>query len=83
MNALVDFYWLTGDDHQQTLRDKFAGTLVVRKDAVPAGEGPIRLNRNHFLGQSFVFYEVLNLPWGRDPEAPRRWVQRTTVLPSP
>jgi len=59
INAVVDFYWLTGDDCKQTLRDKFAGTLVIRKDAVPAGVGPIRLNRYHFLGQSFVFYEVV------------------------
>jgi uncharacterized RDD family membrane protein YckC len=58
INALVDFIWLTGDDYKQTLRDKIAGTLVIRKDAVPAGTGEIRLNRYQLLGHSFVFYEV-------------------------
>lgn len=59
INMLVDLLWLTGDDYKQTLRDKFAGTVVILKKAVPAGTGEIRLNRCRFLGQSFVFYEVM------------------------
>ncbi len=58
INALMDLYWLTGDDYKQTLRDKLAGTVVVRRDAGPAGTGEIRLNRYQFWGHSFVFYEV-------------------------
>jgi uncharacterized RDD family membrane protein YckC len=58
INVVVDLLWLTGDDYKQTLRDKFAGTLVVRKSARPVGTGEIRLNRYQVLGQSFVFYEV-------------------------
>jgi uncharacterized RDD family membrane protein YckC len=58
INVLVDLFWLTGDENKQTLRDKFAGTLVVRKRAHPLGTGEIRLNRYQFLGNSFVFYEV-------------------------
>lgn len=55
---LFDLWWLTGDEYRQTLRDKFAGTLVIRKKAVPAGVGEIRLNRYLILGYSMVFYEV-------------------------
>jgi hypothetical protein len=55
---MFDLLWLTGDDYKQTLRDKFAGTVVIRKKAVPAGTGEIRLNRYQMLGYSFVFYEV-------------------------
>lgn len=58
INALVDLFWLTGDEFKQTLRDKFSGTLVIRKNAKPAGSGAIRLNRYQFLGYSFVFFEV-------------------------
>lgn len=55
---LVDFVWLTGDEYKQTLRDKFAGTVVVRKKAVPAGVGELRLNRYQVFCYSLVFYEV-------------------------
>jgi uncharacterized RDD family membrane protein YckC len=58
INALFDIYWLTGDEYRQTLRDKLAGTVVVRTSAVPAGTGEIRLNRYQLMGYSFVFYEV-------------------------
>ena len=58
INAFVDFFWLGGDAYKQTLRDKFAGTLVVRKSATPVGTGDIRLNRYQFLVFSLVFYEV-------------------------
>jgi uncharacterized RDD family membrane protein YckC len=58
INAIFDLYWMTGDEFKQTLRDKFTGTLVVRKHAIPAGSGEIRLNRYQLLGYSLVFYEV-------------------------
>jgi uncharacterized RDD family membrane protein YckC len=58
INACLDLYWLTGDDYKQTLRDKFASTYVIRRNAIPAGSGEIRLNRFLFLGYNFVFYEV-------------------------
>ena len=61
-HPLVDFYWLTGDEFRQTLRDKLAGTVIVRKSAVPAGVGEIRLNRYQFQTLSFVFYEVRKPP---------------------
>ncbi|HVE39275.1 MAG TPA: RDD family protein [Planctomycetota bacterium] len=58
INFLIDLYWMTGDDFRQTLRDKCAGTLVIRKAAVPAGQGEITLKRYTLLSYCFVFYEI-------------------------
>ncbi len=57
-NPLIDLIWLAGDDHKQTLRDKFAGTYVVKKDAVPAGHGSIRVATYYFLSFALWFPEV-------------------------
>lgn len=38
----IDLLWLAGDDRRQSLRDKIAGTYVIRKAAAPAGRGPTR-----------------------------------------
>jgi uncharacterized RDD family membrane protein YckC len=62
INAFVDLFWMAGDAYKQTLRDKFAGTLVVKKTAIPVGRGEIRLNRYQIMGWSFVFYEVTRPP---------------------
>ena len=58
MNALLDVLWLTGDLDRQALRDKFASTYVVRKNAVPAGTGAIRFRTYTFWGMTFLFREV-------------------------
>jgi uncharacterized RDD family membrane protein YckC len=58
INALIDILWIAGDPWKQTLRDKFAGTYVVRRGAEPIGHAPLRLNRYTLLGYSLVFYEV-------------------------
>jgi uncharacterized RDD family membrane protein YckC len=58
MNALLDVLWLTGDVDRQALRDKFASTYVVRKDALPAGTGPVRFGTYTFWGMTFPFREV-------------------------
>jgi len=55
---LVDLLWLTGDANRQALRDKFAGTYVVRLEATPAGSGPIRVRTYMFWGMTFLFREV-------------------------
>lgn len=39
--SYLDLIWLLNDTHRQALRDKFAGTYVVKKDAQPAGKGRI------------------------------------------
>jgi hypothetical protein len=58
LNALVDLLWLTGDANRQAVRDKFAGTYVIRLDAAPAGTGPIRIRPYMFWGMTFFFREV-------------------------
>jgi uncharacterized RDD family membrane protein YckC len=58
LNMLVDLLWLTGDEHRQSLRDKWAHTYVIRNRAVPAGQGPIMWIRYTILGANFLFQEV-------------------------
>jgi uncharacterized RDD family membrane protein YckC len=58
LNFVTDMFWLTGDPDRQAIRDKFAGTYVIRQHAAPAGAGPI-VGRNYmFFGMSFLFREV-------------------------
>jgi len=58
LNFLIDLFWLTGDANRQAIRDKFAGTYVVRLHATPAGAGPIRVRTYMFWGMTFLFREV-------------------------
>jgi uncharacterized RDD family membrane protein YckC len=57
-NVLIDLFWIPTDPCRQAIRDKFAHTYVVRKDAVPAGEGPIVYRTYAMLGTTFLFQEV-------------------------
>ena len=58
INFLIDVFWLTGDDNRQAIRDKFAGTYVIKRRAAPAGTGPIRIQTYMFWGMTFLFREV-------------------------
>jgi uncharacterized RDD family membrane protein YckC len=57
-NFVMDLFWLTGDPDRQALRDKFVGTYVVRRQATPAGSGPIVFRTYMFWGMTFLFKEV-------------------------
>jgi uncharacterized RDD family membrane protein YckC len=57
-NFLIDLFWIPTDPCRQAIRDKFAHTYVVRKDAVPAGTGPIVYRTYVMLGTTFLFQEV-------------------------
>ncbi len=57
-NVVYDLFWLSGDASRQTLRDKWAGTYVVRKGAAPSGEGAIAYVNYCLLGFNMVFPEV-------------------------
>jgi uncharacterized RDD family membrane protein YckC len=57
INVIIDLFWITGDDDRQALRDKFAGTYVIDKDAQPAGRGKI-VYRTYSLLWNFLFREV-------------------------
>jgi uncharacterized RDD family membrane protein YckC len=54
----LDSIWLCNDKHRQALRDKFAGTYVVKTDARPAGEGRIVFRLYEIALYNFMFREV-------------------------
>jgi uncharacterized RDD family membrane protein YckC len=58
LNLLIDFLWLGGDNYKQTLRDKLAGTYVIRSDAKPEGKGTLTYERYNLLGMSMIFAEI-------------------------
>jgi uncharacterized RDD family membrane protein YckC len=66
INPIVDLLWFWGDDNRQMLRDKLAGTYVIRRGAVPIGGGPIRATTLFILSYAIVYPEVMkNAPAGR------------------
>ncbi len=54
----LDLLWLAGDDHKQALRDKFAQTYVIRKNALPAGVGKVFLYEYDLWSWRVLFREV-------------------------
>ncbi|MBI5550808.1 MAG: RDD family protein [Desulfobacterales bacterium] len=56
--VLIDIMWLTQEVTKQTLRDKYVGTYVVRKDAVPAGKGRLQVVTLGVMGWSLMYREV-------------------------
>jgi uncharacterized RDD family membrane protein YckC len=57
-NFMLDLFWVPSDPRGQALRDKFAHTFVVRKDAVPAGTGQIGYPTYMVFGWTLMFAEV-------------------------
>lgn len=57
-HLVIDLLWLGGDIHKQTLRDKLAGTYVVKSQAEPVGTGVLVVERYNLLGFSLVFQEI-------------------------
>ena len=58
-NVLMDFLWLGGDRNRQTLRDKFSGTWVVRRNAVPASSAKRKATSYNVGGLTCIFWELL------------------------
>lgn len=58
LNALLDVVWLGGDSNRQALRDKLAGTYIIRRGAVPAGVGVQTHVLIWFLGYGLMVREV-------------------------
>lgn len=63
---LFDLGWMVDEPQRQTLRDKWAGTFVVRRQAKPASTAPIRYMRIGYSGIFLIFPEV-----SRVEEAPQ------------
>ena len=57
-NQLVDWLWLGGDPARQTLRDKVAGTLVVRSQSVPVAHGSVHAAFYDLFSFNIPFFEV-------------------------
>jgi uncharacterized RDD family membrane protein YckC len=57
-HPIIDLLFLSDDPNRQTLRDKLAGTYVVKKEAVPCGEGKVRLAQFFVLGFNILVPEV-------------------------
>jgi uncharacterized RDD family membrane protein YckC len=55
---LFDLGWMMDEPGRQTLRDKWAGTFVVRRKAHPAGTAPLRLSRVGLFGVVIIVPEV-------------------------
>ncbi|WDQ15983.1 RDD family protein [Rhodopirellula sp. P2] len=49
-NFILDLMWLAADSEQQTLRDCYCGTYVVRATAQPEGSAPMHLTRYFATG---------------------------------
>jgi uncharacterized RDD family membrane protein YckC len=67
-NLLVDLFWIPSDSNRQALRDKFAGTYVIKNGCAPAGYGDVKYARYFFLGMNWVFREVAR-PGASDKKA--------------
>ena len=58
LNLFLDLFWVGNDREKQSLRDKFAGTYVIRKNAPISGRGQIAFSTYTCFGYSFIFKEV-------------------------
>ncbi len=55
---ITDILWLTGESSKQTLRDKYAGTYVVKSNATPEGDGTLNNVSLHFMGWNLSLKEI-------------------------
>jgi len=55
---VIDLLWTSVDEQSQTLRDRFAGTCVVRSRAVPMGTGDVRVSYYHALSYNLTYAAV-------------------------
>ena len=58
-NLLIDLMWLGADTEQQSLRDCFCGTCVIRHNAEPIGKGPIHLACYTAMGMTPMYPRVV------------------------
>ncbi len=57
-SLLFDLGWIVDEPQRQTLRDKWAGTFVVHRKALPIGIAPVRYKRIGFAGLLLIIPEV-------------------------
>jgi uncharacterized RDD family membrane protein YckC len=59
LNLLLDLLTLQAEPDRQSFRDRVMGTFVVRRNAVPAGHGPICYRRVFWMSLCLTFQEVV------------------------
>jgi len=62
---IFDILWLTGEPTRQTLRDKYVGTYVIKKNADPLGKGILQRVSLDVICWHLIYREVKgsnNLP---------------------
>ena len=57
-NVCYDLIWMGIDDDRQSLRDAFAGTYVVKRNARPVGRGEIHLATYFAFGFTLMYPKV-------------------------
>jgi len=57
-NYIIDLAWIGQEGTKQALRDKWAGTYVIRAEAEPRAEGDVETALHDLLGFSVFFEEV-------------------------
>lgn len=58
VHLFLDLLWIGGDRDKQMLRDKLAGTYMVKRNALPAGRGAVRWVHYTLMGYALIFPEV-------------------------
>jgi len=59
INLVYDLFWAGTDEDRQTLRDRFAGTCVVKNNAEPIGTGDIHLCYYTAMAMSLMYPAVI------------------------
>jgi uncharacterized RDD family membrane protein YckC len=67
MMYFLDLAFIRYDEQRRTLRDKLAGTIVIRAGSVPVGSGTQTLGLHFFLGWTVYFREVKPRPPAPQP----------------
>jgi uncharacterized RDD family membrane protein YckC len=69
-SLLFDLGWMLDDPRRQTLRDKWAGTFVIRRRARPLGRTTVTYKRVYFSGLQFIIPEIGRHDTSTEPPTP-------------
>lgn len=56
---IIDLIWIWSNKNRQSIRDRFARTYVIKKNALPIGKGNITYANYFLLGWAWSFAEVV------------------------
>ncbi len=57
-NLVLDLLWLGADSENQSLRDCYLGTYLIKKNAKPVGRAPVHLTRYNAMGFALAYPRV-------------------------